>query len=527
MSREILDLNWAEKDAICKTRGLHIKYTQQIRDYPDFYETKINKLQGVLFEERGKYDELLQKCKDKLTAKDIDELSDILQISQKIDRLKAKQKAVQYELEGRKLGHFKREPHGTVYYIDLNAGNDGNTGLHWTTPWLTIQQYASVTVRTPGDKAYIRANTQQIIVAVVDFDEDGDQDNYIYIIGCDATTDPWGDGSNVKPVINANGGAFYLYLNTDDYWNFDNLDLTGNNGGANCILYIRWTHNCKFFNIDFHDNISGISNWYGSNPCFYGCEFWNNSSRSFYSAYTGNKIIFDNCVFNGGAGGSGYGIQSVYGGGNYEIIDSSFGQTTTHGVHDILTSNATSIFKLRNTLYNSIAVGKLSFGGFQFSEDDNQNYGNYIIISHPGAITKNTGVKTGGADFSLEFEPNTYCGLNNPLKAEAFDLTSSNYTIDGTAGVEITATIKIRSLGAWAVYPTADELYIEAFYYSNAGTCERSAVRSTMVLDDETTWREFSITMTPARSGAIYINVYLKKYEANKGCYVNGEVVTS
>jgi hypothetical protein len=38
-------------------------------------------------------------------------------------------------------------------------------------------------------------------------------------------------------------------------------------------------------------------------------------------------------------------------------------------------------------------------------------------------------------------------------------------------------------------------------------------------------WFDFDVTMTPLRDGAIYINAYLKKYEASKGCYVNGEAV--
>lgn len=519
------ELNWQEKDVICKTKGLHIKFTEQIRDYPDFYETKINKLQGMLYEERGKYDELLRNVKGRLTVKDIDELSDILQLSRKIDRLRAKQKAVLYELEGRKLGTFKHVPHGTIYYIDLDAGNDGNTGLHWTTPWLTVQQYASVTVRTAGDIAYIRAGTQQVLGAVVEFDEDGDKDQYIYIIGCDATVDPWGDGSNVKPIYNANGGAFYIYLNGDNYWYLDNLDLRGNAGGANCGLYINASYNNVLDNLDIHGNgTRGVLNRYGSNPYFYKCEFWNNPTASFYSIYTGNKITFDSCIFNSGAGGSNYGILCDYGGGRFEIINSSFGQTTAHGVYDIYTGNATSIFYLKNTEYNSIVVGALSFGGHYFSED-NQVYKDALIITHPGTITKDTAVKTGNAEFSLRFEPNAQCGLNNPLKAEAFDSVASSYVVEGVAGVETTVTIKIRSYGAWATYPTADELYIEASYYSNGATCDRSTVRSTMVLDDETTWRSFSVTMTPARSGNIYINVYLKKYEGvNIGCSVNGEV---
>ena len=90
-----------------------------------------------------------------------------------------------------------------------------------------------------------------------------------------------------------------------------------------------------------------------------------------------------------------------------------------------------------------------------------------------------------------------------------------------------TITIYMRSLGAWGTYPTNSELYVEASYYNHGSDATRLKVVSNDVLDDETTWRAFDVTFTPLQDGFVYLNVFLGKYEASKGCYVDIKPVVS
>ena len=41
------------------------------------------------------------------------------------------------------------------------------------------------------------------------------------------------------------------------------------------------------------------------------------------------------------------------------------------------------------------------------------------------------------------------------------------------------------------------------------------------MLSDETTWTAFPVTFIPLRTGWAHLQVYLKKYEASKGCYID------
>jgi hypothetical protein len=142
------------------------------------------------------------------------------------------------------IGEYKM--HGTVYYIDLTNGDDANDGLEANDDhsWLTIAKYTSVTVRTAGDIAKVRANTTQVIGANVIFDEDGTTDALISIIGCDSVVnDPWGDASDVRPIFDLNGlstphlnyaRSFYCFHGPGDF--DDTLSIILSNGLTQVVL---------------------------------------------------------------------------------------------------------------------------------------------------------------------------------------------------------------------------------------------------------------------------------------------------
>ena len=83
-----------------------------------------------------------------------------------------------------------------------------------------------------------------------------------------------------------------------------------------------------------------------------------------------------------------------------------------------------------------------------------------------------------------------------------------------------TITIYIRGFG-WTTFPTASELYIQAEYLDEATGGHRAKTTSTQTLINNTDWVGFTTTFAPAQAGWAYIKVYLKKYTADCGVYVD------
>src|SRR4030042_124906 len=197
--------NWAEWDVLSKYRCVHRKYYDVLKPLLPMYERKINALWQYLEERR---ETLMGYGLDKVQFEKVSEFKTVLQ---KIRRLEDKYYTVKQELAGRDLGHFKRkELYGTTYFQDPVDGNDANTGLSIAQAWLTVAKYTSVTVRTAGDILKVRANKTETIAAIVNFDEDGTKNALTEIRGCSIADDPWSDGSDVKPIFDMNGGAFYF-----------------------------------------------------------------------------------------------------------------------------------------------------------------------------------------------------------------------------------------------------------------------------------------------------------------------------
>lgn len=508
----INELNWAECDVRSKHRGLHIKYPEQLDWLKDFYPDKILRLLHFIEElkEWGKQENH----------------NDIKFLRDKVKRLKDKERTTLKEIEGRKLGHFKRKPHGTIYYLDLGAGNDGNTGLNIGQAWLTLEKYTTTTARTPGDIAYLRANTAEIPAGHIQFDEDGLRE-YIKIIGCDSVTnDPWGDSSDVKPIINFNGAANFAFFNFDNFW---------------------FTERVVFRNSNY---IFGhVRNDYSNGNYFKTCEFIDQANAAGYGTYVFSSVVeFDSCIFkdnqnmnlvlrksmaslkscalDGGVSApTNFGLV-LYDDSIAEAVDTSFGQSSSHVTQDILiTIYGKSQVILRNCPLDRDVLNN-EVRGVVYEEDAGGVYGDYKETYYHGTVTKDTSIKTDAATFSMKMEPNANCGLCNPLTLNDDSLITFPLNILCTAGEEETVRIKIRSLGAWAAYPTADELYIEVNYLSNAASAARTTIASIQVLSHASNWVEFTVTFTPLQTGIAYGAVYLKKYEdAGDGCYVNMEKI--
>ena len=525
------DLNWEFWDAKSRYRSIHNVVPEKINMALECYGSKIPHLERTLIEERGKFTELLRIVRAEEAT--LDGLEEIANLTRKINRLKDKRITCEKELEGRDLGTIVRDFkdfHFTVYYIDLDAGNDGNTGLDAAgEEWLTLAQYTTTTVRTAGDIAYVRANTDETMAAVLNCDEDGNQDAFIEIIGCDdVTNDPWSDGSAVKPILTFGDSANNWQLNTDNYWKITRMvvkeaNLTTGN------LYVTNSRGTYLLNSEFTDNPNASGMGVLFNSGFWstvdGCTFQDNLGSGTDIRYS--WVRFKSCTFNGGGTTTDYGIK-VGNGSHVECVDSSFGQTTSHDTSDIRMIGNDSILKCRNNTYDSASHGIDSVSNVVFDEDNDGTYGAGYITHYHGTIEKDTAVKTGNANFSFKMLPNTNVGPNAMLTLNNESIIDYPFVTYHAKDSEITLTVKIRAVGTWGTYPTAAQLYMETSYLSNGATAARAVDTSTEVLSHASDWVSFTTTFTPLQAGLAYTTIKFGIFEdAGDGCYVNGEIAAS
>jgi len=519
-----IEPNWSDQNDVSVYRGVYLKHDYQLQELLKMYKAKIPRLVQL-------YQDNLEELSRYIKKFDIPkaELKGELEgMKSKIMRIADKWLAVKREIEGREKGWFKREPVGTVYYIDLDGGNDAADGLSTANAWLTIEKYTTVTARSAGDIAYVRAGTSQSKTnADILVDEDGNEDNFIQIIGCDSSVnDPWGDASDVKPSLSFGDAAYKLYFNGDLWWKLERL-VVKESGGTYGNVYVLGSCNFRCLDCAFTDD--SYASGYGlyiqnsSNVRLENCIFKDNLGTNLYLR-RGARVKIDSCTFDGGVLTTDYGIR-LDTGASCEIVDSSFGLTTSHDLYDLLTDAGAEV-KIRNTEFNNPTF-KLGWNCVISEEDVQKVYGTHKSTYYQGKVTKDTGVtRSGGASSSAKFEPNGYCGINNPLTLHAKSLIDSTFKLWVTAA-ETTITIYIRSFGAWGTYPTNAQLWCEANYLNHASNATRSTQKSTAVLSDETTWVAFTMTFTPLQAGWVYVNVFLNKYEANKGCYVDIKPIIS
>ncbi|GAF91695.1 unnamed protein product, partial [marine sediment metagenome] len=235
---------------------------------------------------------------------------EIVFLQEKIARLLDKYQTTLKEIEGRKLGHFKKRPeHGTIYYIDLDAGNDGDTGLDKDHAWLTLAQFTVVLGKNPGDLAKVRANTDEAMGGQLSFDEDGDQDDYIEIRGCSVADDPWGDVSNVKPILTFGDNPVSAVGRDDDFYKLNRLVIK-ESGSADGNLQLRDARNWYLLDSEFIENSNaagkGVYLFGAKGIIIEGCTFQDNLGYNIYSIRSNAKI--KSSTFNGGGATTDYGI---------------------------------------------------------------------------------------------------------------------------------------------------------------------------------------------------------------------------
>ena len=467
---------------------------ERLLELTKFYPDKINRLNQIF-----------------LDTKSQDALDEIA-------RLKDKFITVVKEIEYRDTKQVPdREIHHTTYYIDLTAGNDANTGLSTAQAWLTIEKYTTTTVRTAGDIAWVRANTTEIPVGDIVFDEDGTTaGGYIEIRGCSIADDPWGDASDVKPIVNFNSTTNSLILNGDDYWRLYRLDVK-NSAVSNGIIKVQYQVGEVLLDTIDISGASHASTAYGlqieGSVRLINCNFSSNKHRNIYAVRS--KVTIENSTFNGGAATTDYGLYSS---GSYLIIsNSTFGATTTHDNNSIYAITG-SIVTSYNTLFSDATEFSIGHNSVLYSEDHDNVLGAHKMVTGSGTVTRDSAIQLDGYD-SILMTPSSSCSSILPLT-----ISSREYIGDYQKWVSAaltTITITARETAAWAADPTNVQFYFEASYISTAsGSPTRSTVVSTETLSGVTEV-DFTLTFTPAREGFVYIAAYLKMYEVGKSVQVS------
>ena len=474
---------WLQWNDETRWLGLHHKFDDQLVALQVMYTAKLKRIYQH-------YKEIFDILKygvseSFIQATSEDDIIDLKAIKTKVMRIARKWRGVNAEIAGRAAGFFgpgltyDRNYVGTLYYIDLDGGNDGADGLSIGQAWLTISQYVNVTTRSPGDIAYVRANTSEVRAASISVDDDGSEDARIYLIGCDSViNDPWGDASDVKPIIDLNSASIWIEISGDNFWNWERLEIkNGGNANGN-IFYRNYSTHWRFVDCDFSGNavaanliISGASH-----VIFDGCTSDGANTQGWSFEYSSQALLI-NCTADGNAVGVG-----SKGGSFVELIDCLIGQTLANTTRD-LDSYYGGWMRVRNTKWGSHRL--FDETSRIESEDDQQVYGANKVYHFTGTVTKDTGVtRVGGASSSAKMEPNGDCGAEDPI-ALGFDHFEMVSPFKIWAAAALTAiTVYIRSLGTWGTYPTADELYIEASYLDHAVDASRTKVQSNDVLAD-------------------------------------------
>jgi len=583
--KKIAHEEWLTK---IKYHGLEHKHDEQLQALAKFYPAKISQIANSVFIP----DPLLSPAENKRQQQEFEWYK-----KQKLERLESKLAAVLKEIEFRDEEIVKREPIGTIYYLDFEgatgnltgtwtftngsttvSGSGGSAtselaagdyvrvsnGSEWykvtsvtgdnsfeitpafqqatvtdaadstkynnydgtatTTPFVHLNQFTTDTARSLGDVLKVRANQTHLYAGIdIVFDEDGNADNMIEIRGCSSTDDPWGDGSDVEPIIGFGDTAYQFYLSGDLFWKIARLECIESSDTYGNVL-VNSAHHTFFDSCVFRDSSTrGLYIKFSGGVRVIDCDFYNNISANLFTQTS--QFSCEGCTFNGGAATTDYGIN-INAEAEVALINCSFGESSSHDVADVRFYCPGASVYARNCKF----VGSISFSvdarhSSLRSEDHNQTKGAHQTLYRNGTIEKDTTVvRSGGASSSAKMTPNSYCGLYYPLTI-ADDFCSGDFKL-WLPAQQKTVTIYLRTFG-YTTLPTSDELYIETSYLDEATGGHRATVKSTETVSANDTWTAFSVTFTPAQEGWVYVTVYLKKYEPNSGVYVDIKPVVS
>jgi len=399
---------------------------------------------------------------------------------------------------------------------DISVANYGTTmALACVHPnW-----YTTDTVRTAGDILKVRANQSHVIAGIdITFDEDGTLNALLETRGCSVADDPWGDASNVKPIIDFSDTNFQVVCLTAHYWRIYRFEVI--QSGDTSGIFSQNTYGLNLDACDVHDCASRGIYTSVSSVLINDCTAYSNINYNLEVDYS--RCVMKGTIVNGGAATTAIGLYVSYACVNLE--DCSFGATTTHTLYSVYAPDAGADISARNCLFADATEinANISRGVFFRSEDHDQVAGAQKTCYYQGVITRNAGVQLDGLDSAL-MTPKAGCGLYEPLTLS--EQSHGTYQIWCAAALT-TITIKARETVAWAADPTNAEFYFEASYLDGVSAQSRTEIASAQALNGIVEV-SFTMTFTPNAAGWVYVECYLKKYEAGKTVNVSVKPVVT
>lgn len=521
---------WRQRDDELHFRSLYVKHDPQLAALTSMYERKIK----VIVE---RYDRIRQGLEHPgIYGTPVEE--ELLNWEAKICRLAEKLRDTRFEIRGRVLGNLERDPIGTEYFIDLDGGNNGNTGLSPAQAWLTLEQYTTTTARSPGDIAWVRAATSEVIAANIACDEDGTKSQPIYIIGCSSGSgsgsdeeDPWGDDEDTRPIVDANGSASRFEMVGDHFWTVENMDFKSTLGSGypcfNLSAYGAVLRNCRFY-----DSKHATSGAYGlmvasdhiSPITIEDCEFYSNR---LYGVHHTGGIIYRRCKFDGDIGGLTY--TQTYGihvsSGTAWLVDCEFGQTSPHGSGDIYGSPSCMAYLKNCALNKTSSEARTSIFWEETTFDDYPTRGLRGNLQHYlGVVEESDETPVSGVNYSLMIVPN----VNAQYAVYGCQLVDFQTPMAWPGPMRIwlpagdySVVIPVRAILSYTNYPTAAELYIIARFNDAASANSLGEAVSSDVLSDASTWVDFEVTFSHAKDGFVYLDLSFTKYQSGgRGIYL-------
>jgi hypothetical protein len=360
-----------------------------------------------------------------------------------------------------------------------------NTGLAIATAFPHLNRYTTDTTRTAGDILKVRANQTNVIAGInITFDEDGTAASYLEIRGCSVADDPFSDASNVQPIFDFGNTAFQFTISGDDYWRIYNLTTTNSSYTAG-IIGAGSGKGLLLDTLTVYGNTSAASgigiSVTGTNPTILNCVVYGNKVKNI-DINTGLNVKIKGCTINGGAATTDYGVYSDSA--NVEIIDTTFGGTTTHDTASVtITTNGGNI-QARNCTFTDAVEFTSTANGISFqSEDHDGVMGAAFDAYSSGTITKSTTVlRVGGGLSSALLLPSSVATIIVPLSI-------SNWTLVPDFAVwcpasPTTVTVYMRANTIWATYPTAAQLFIQADYWAGVTAIRSQSTSSNQTLID-------------------------------------------
>jgi len=399
---------------------------------------------------------------------------------------------------------------------DVTVEKNANDGSSTSNAFCHLSQ--ATLGRSPGDIIKVRAGQTHTYAGVgINFDGHGSSSQRIVLKGCDSSDDPWGDGSDVRPIIDFGDTSGSIY-NTREYWKIQHLEIKNSKHGYGAVY---WGEKGIVEDCISHDNSqSGFRLKAGCR--IVNCQGYNNGSCNL-EVY--RDFVVESCQFDGGSGGTDYGIRTLEGPGF--IIDTNLGTSTSHSNSDLRIDGG-AFFWLRNVQFgSSTEISNLNdpAKGPVFVEDyDSTKLANRAVFWN-GTIYRDTSVvRSGGADSSARIEPNSNCSKNFPIGLGwEWGGGFARWLEAGSHS----CTVYIRGEN-WNTFPTADELWIEVHYYDGT-SAKRAVVKSTDTLSANDTWTAFTVNFTLNSDSPCYCYVYLGKFETDSThrIYVDIEPVWS